>query len=312
MTPAVLLLLAGLAPEPLADTLFARGFYPEAALEYKRALFAGPDSGGLTRLKLGLSLAAGAESERNKDGRPTAEAVAGAADAKPAGPLAELRHVQEENPGLGLASGLARAGFLVRESRLDAARLELLDLLLFAQDSVERQRLYSGLAWLELTGRDPAQAAASCEKAAEPGLAAEIRAASRIQGRSPTLALLLSTFVPGAGEVYAGRPLAGIASFAVTGGSGAAAYLAARSGDWVSAAVVFSLLFLRFYNGSRSNALDFCADYREAELGRRLSAITGARRLEPDWFGPAERLTGLSLALPERKSPQAPAPTERE
>jgi len=275
VTVLLCLALAASAPgEPVADSLLRNGLCASAATEYLRALFLVPDRPGLTRLKLGLSLGLSGETETG---------------------LEHLRRAGEEHPEFEYAAALARAGFLLSSSGPALARLELLDLALFVHDSAPLSRLNAALAWLELEELNFAEAARRLELAAHPDAAAKVREAGTVRGRNPTVAVLLSSLVPGTGEIYAGRPAAGLMGLAATGGSAAAAYFAARSDDWVSAAVIFSFLFLRFYNGSRSNAADFCHEYRDATLRRRSGEIAARYGLEPDWFAPAESLIGFAL-----------------
>ena len=277
-----LLVLCSLAPARqagLADSLFQNGLPRAAVTEYKRCLYHGEDSTGLLGLKLGLALGLSGETESA---------------------IRQLEKTRDEHPELSYASGTAAAGLLSANRSYERAKLALLDLLLFTADSVERNAILRGLAWLDLIRGNETGAADFLEKSGRPELASEVRRAAEIKGRNPTVAVLLSSIVPGAGEAYAGRPLAGLLGLAVTGGSAAGTYLAAKSGDWVTAAVVFSFFFLRFYNGSRSNAANFCSDYREETIGKRFEIIARQDNLEPDWFAPAESLTGFSLTWPIR------------
>jgi TM2 domain-containing membrane protein YozV len=112
--------------------------------------------------------------------------------------------------------------------------------------------------------------------------------------RSPTLAAVLSSFVPGSGEVYAGHAGTGLLAFAVTAGSLAWAVVAAKNDDWVSASVIVSTLFWRFYNGSRANAVAF-ADEHNAAVRRRHITDLIQNIAEPDWFGGADSLLGFKV-----------------
>jgi hypothetical protein len=150
------------------------------------------------------------------------------------------------------------------------------------------------------------------DRAARPSVAEELRRIGGLHPRDPTLAIILSSFVPGAGEIYAGRPLYGLASLLVTGSTAAGVWLLARDDDWVSAAVLFSLVFLRFYDGSRRNAGDYAEEFNLAVRRRELDRLALAERLEPDWFGRAEFLTGISFPDPETAAAPASAPARPE
>ncbi len=258
----------------LADSLFNGRFYTAAATEYKRALFLGSENPGLDHLKLGLSLGAA--------GRTEAAAEA-------------LRNTAEHHRSLSYQAGLALAGLFAMNNKTDRARLELLDLLIFTRDSVRRVELNSSIGWLELTDNNLSEAATSYEKAGRISVAAQVNRAGQLPGRNPTIAMVLSSLIPGTGEIYAGRPVTGLLSLLVTGGSAAGVYYAVRSDDWMTAAVVFSVLFLRFYNGSRRNALSFAEEFNRVRRQQQLTELAIAEQLQPDWFSPAHKLTGLCL-----------------
>jgi len=88
--------------------------------------------------------------------------------------------------------------------------------------------------------------------------------ASSLPLRSARTARLLSTFLPGAGQVYAGRVGNGSVSFVL---NGVVAYALTRSlvrGRWLDAAFVFAL-GSRFYFGGRQNAGRFAAEWNQRQ-----------------------------------------------
>ncbi len=268
----------------LADSLFHQGLHSAAVTEYKRVLFAAePGNTVLLQLKLGLSLGAAGEIERAAE---------------------VLQRAAEVSPDVSHETGLALAGLFVRNMELDRARLELFDLMVFTSDSARQAELHSGLAWIDLKQHLFSQAADNYRKAGQPDVALELDALDRVPGRNPTLAVVLSSFVPGSGEVYAGRPGTGLLSLAVTGMSAVGVYYAARNDDWITASVVLSVFFLRFYNGSRRNASDFAEEFNQVQRSKRLDRLLAEKKLEPAWFQGIQELTGLTLA----PSPDCPSP----
>ena len=176
------------------------------------------------------------------------------------------------------------------QGRYERARFELSDAAVLLPESA-RAAIGLELAWLELLRGDLAAARVRYDALGRSDLAAGIaRPPAR---RSPELAIALSSFVPGSGELYAGRTGRGLLSLLVTGAGAAGTWYAARSGDWVTAAIVFSLFFLRFYEGSRANAADYAEAFNRAALRGCASRLAVTSDAEPDWFGPAERVTGL-------------------
>jgi len=281
MTLLLLLVLQSLTSNlqsevSLGDSLLKHRFAAEAAQEFRRCLWQQDTHGaadGLTHFKLGLSLAA---SGRLQDAAQ------------------ELSTAGRLNADLADTSQTALAGFYAQSRRYDLAAFELSDLLVFTRDSARRAELNAAVGWLHLQEGDVPSAASSYELAGKPDVANSLRLAGAAPRRSPTLAAVLSSFVPGSGEIYAGRTGPGLLAFAVTAGSLAWAVVAAKSDDWVSASVIVSTLFWRFYNGSRANAVAFADEYNAASRRRRIAGLS-ARLMEPDWFSGTESLLGYRL-----------------
>ncbi len=260
----------------LGDSLLKHGFNVQAVQEFRRsAWLADPadTSAGLAHLRLGLSLAAGKQ-------------LFAAAQ--------ELRSAGQITPELAEPAQTALAGFYAHGGRYDLANFELSDLLVFTRDSLRRATLNSAIGWLRLQEGDVVSAASSYDLAGRPDVANLLRYTEAAPHRSPTLAAVLSTFVPGSGEMYAGRTGPGLLAFAVTAGSLVWAVTAAKSDDWVSASVIVSTLFWRFYNGSRANAVAFADEYNSAARHRRIASLT-PDVAEPDWFVGTDSLLGYKV-----------------
>jgi TM2 domain-containing membrane protein YozV len=260
----------------LGDSLLRHGFNSEAEQEFRGLLWdtdAKDSSAGISHLKLGLSLAAAGRLQLAAD---------------------ELRTAGRVNPDLAEPAQTALAGYYARAQRYDLAAFELSDLLVFTRDSVRRSELNSALGWLRLQDGDLSSAAGSYDLAGKPGIAGTLRLDSGTRLRSPTWAAVMSSLIPGSGEAYAGRPATGLLAFAVTAGSLAWAITAAKSDDWVSASVIVSTLFWRFYNGSRANAVAFADEYNSAARHRRIASLT-PHIAEPDWFVGTDSLLGYKV-----------------
>jgi TM2 domain-containing membrane protein YozV len=269
----------------LGDSLLKHGFNAEAGQEFRRSLWLADSdnaSAAGAHLRFGLSLAA--ESQ-----------LPAAAE--------ELRTAGRIDPELAKPAQTALAGYYARAGRYDLAAFELSDLLVFTRDSACRASLESATGWLRLQEGDIASAAKSYELAGISGSAGVLRASSEGPRRSPTLAAVLSSFVPGSGETYAGRPGTGLLAFAVTAGSLAWTVVAAKSDDWVSASVIVGVLFWRFYNGSRANAVAFADDFNSASRRRRIARLAAELLAlsdrghggQPDWFSGADSVLGYRV-----------------
>jgi TM2 domain-containing membrane protein YozV len=147
---------------------------------------------------------------------------------------------------------------------------------------------------LRLQKGDIASAATSYGLAGRPEVASAIGATKEGPRRSPTTAAILSSFIPGSGEIYAGHTATGLLGFAITAGFLAGAVWAAKTDDWVSASIIVSTLFWRFYNGSRSNAVAFADDLNSASRRRRIARLA-AELPEPDWFSGADSVLGYRV-----------------
>jgi TM2 domain-containing membrane protein YozV len=266
------------AETALGDSLLKHGFDAQAVQEFKRELWedravSDNPAKSLYHLKLGLGLAAGNQ-------------LFAAAQ--------ELRSAGQTAPELADPAQTALAGFYARSGRYDLASFELSDLLVFTRDSLRRATLNSAIGWLRLQEGDVTSAASSYDLAGRPDVASLLRSAEPPPHRNSTVAALLSTFVPGSGETYAGKPGTGLLSLAVTAGSLTWAVLAAKSDDWVSASVIVSTLFWRFYNGSRANAVAFADEHNSAARHRRIASLT-PHVAEPDWFAGTDSLIGYEV-----------------
>jgi hypothetical protein len=62
----------------------------------------------------------------------------------------------------------------------------------------------------------------------------------------------------------------------------------------MSASVIVSTLFWRFYNGSRANAVAFANEYNSAARHRSITSLT-PQVAEPDWFGGTDSLLGYKV-----------------
>lgn len=81
--------------------------------------------------------------------------------------------------------------------------------------------------------------------------------------KSERNAVLLSIFLPGSGEVYAGNLGLGVRDFFVNLCSGYLFYNAIRQHKYVDASLAFLFLFNRFYLGSLHNAQKTALEYNE-------------------------------------------------
>jgi hypothetical protein len=99
------------------------------------------------------------------------------------------------------------------------------------------------------------------EQIVEPWRRAELERLKRLleeaqssRRKSPHTALLLSTIVPGTGQLYAGNPWDALNAFALNAGLATLIFTAMRHEYYLEAALLFVYPFRRYYLGNRDNA----------------------------------------------------------
>ena len=246
---------AEIAPLAQADSLFETGRYYDATTEYERVLFRYSQSTDSTdlpsanygsvrqvRMKLVQAFARSGEIEQ-------AEALLSELPSK--GDSAEW------DARFDLALGY------LSQKDYSNTRYELLNLTTITKDSARQSRLHRESGWLSVETGDFGQAAEEFALAGDSPLTAECRRLIRLPTRDPGLALLASTVIPGSGELYDGSVRLGLCSFAVNVAAIAGVVYCLDRKFYLDAALLASVLFERFYSGSRSNAYELAQDFNE-------------------------------------------------
>ncbi len=216
----------------LADSLYARGYYEEARVEYSRVFFFHPQMthDPAARLRYAISIL--------KQNEPQG--------------IGELNRLVNEFPELpvDLRNEIAM-------QYLNAGRPYLtIDLL---HGTGEKYLLAT--AYLH-----DGQYIKAHETFLENGnleIARLIEEYLQEPGKSERTAALLSLFLPGTGEMYAGNFGLGIRDFILNAGTGCLLYNAIRQQKYVDAILVFVFLANRFYLGSIYNAQRSALEYNE-------------------------------------------------
>lgn len=240
-----------------ADTLFAEGDHYRAITEYKRFLHLFPADSEAPRATLRIA-------ESYLAGRRWAEAEKA------------LERVEREHPGTTEAgqAALLLAEVPYRQGHFAAARRRFRQLAEQAPDPANRREARYRLAW-SLIEEDcyaaAAQELAPLTEAKAAGLAAEMPQLERLPRKSPRLAGALSALLPGAGQLYAGRPRDAALAFLLNAAFIAGAWEAFDSGNEVVGGI---LLFFEagWYTGNIFNAANsaqkFNREVREMEKSR--------------------------------------------
>lgn len=256
---------AEITPTALADSLFENGRYYDAATEYERVLFQNPDTALIRQARMKLIQAYARNGEISK-----AEGL-----------LVEL---SGDGDSAEWAARFDLALGYLRQKEYADARSELFNLMTMTKDSAQRRTLSRETGWLSVETGDFGGAADEFAPVGDSTLAAECRKLTRLPARNPGLAMLASTIIPGSGELYTGNVGLGLSSFAANAAVIAGVIYCVDRKLYLDAALLATLLFGRFYSGSRSNAYDLARDFNERvrqqaarDLKRRCGKLAGSR-----------------------------------
>jgi hypothetical protein len=238
----LLLLCAQLA---LADSLYAHGYYDAARVEYLRCFFFYPQMEHEMQPRLRYAISVLDDDETNG--------------------VALLNGIVNDFPDLP-----DKVKNEIAIKYMETGRYYL------AVDLLEggKEKNLLGLAFL-LDGQF-LNARSTFLRGGNYELAAKIDEFLKHPTKSEKTALLLSLFLPGSGQVYAGDLHRGIMDFLVNAGSGYLFYNALRQHKYVDASLIFFFLVNRFYLGSLNNALKSAFQYNEKQRKAWLDAFLQA------------------------------------
>ena len=249
----------------LGNRLFTLGDYDAAITEYKRFLFFDVDhpQAGEVQFKIGLAYRA--------QGRwaEAVEAMVGAVQLTTEAELQAERRVE-------------LAVTLIASGAYDLALVELIKVDMQSQSARLRQRarFLRGIAYLYQFKWEQARSVFQAyfdEMPSAAGAAAEIDTlfseAINLPQKSEKTARLLSTFLPGLGQTYAGDWKNGLNALLLNGVLGYITLDAAIERDYDDALLSFSFLFYRYYSGNRYRAAEAAQTFNARENGRYVEKI---------------------------------------
>lgn len=276
---AVILLLftvdAGSASDPavdFGDHLFALGNYDAAITEYKRFLFFNSHHlrSGEVQFKIGLAYRA------QEWWAEAAEAMIGAIQRTTETELqAEMR--------------VELAVTLIASGAYDLALVELIKVDMQSQSARlrHRARFLRGIAYLYQFKWEQARSVFEAyfdETPSAAGAAAEIDAlfseAINLPQKSEKTARLLSTFLPGLGQTYAGDWKNGLNALLLNGALGYVTLDAAIERDYDDALLSFFFLFYRYYAGNRYRAAEAAQAFNDRENRQHADRIVQALAIQ--------------------------------
>ena len=252
----------------LGDCLFALGDYDAAITEYKRFLFfdANHPQAGDVQFKIGLAYRA------QEWWVEAVEAMVAAVQLTTETELQAERRVE-------------LAVTLIASGTYDLALVELIKVDMQSQSARLRQRarFLRGIAYLYQFKWEQAQSVFQAYFDETPNAAeaaTEIDAlfsdAVNLSQKSEKTARLLSTFLPGLGQTYAGDWKNGVNALLLNGVLGYVTLDAAIERDYDDAILSFFFLFHRYYSGNRYRAAEAAQTFNDRENRRHVEKILQA------------------------------------
>ena len=252
----------------LGDYFFVRENYDAAITEYKRFLFFNADDPRVDEVQFKIGLAYRAQ----KWWMEAAEAM-----------IAAIQRTTETE--LQAERRVELAVTLIASGAYDLALVELIKIDMQSQSARLRQRarFLRGVAYLYQFKWEQARSVFQVyfdEIPSAAGAAAEIDtlfldALNRSQ-KSEKAARLLSTFLPGLGQTYAGDWKNGLNALLLNGVLGYITLDAAIERDYDDALLSFFFLFYRYYAGNRYRAVEAAQTFNDWENRRHVEKILQA------------------------------------
>ena len=252
----------------LGDRLFASGDYDAAITEYKRFLFFNVDHPQAVEAQFKIGLAYRAQEWWVE----AVEAMIAAVQLTTKTELQAERRVE-------------LAVTLISSGAYDLALAELIKVDMQSQSARLRQRarFLRGVAYLYQFKWEQARSVFQVyfdEIPSAAGAAAEIDAlfldALNRSQKSEKAARLLSTFLPGLGQTYAGDWKNGLNALLLNGVLGYITLDAAIERDYDDALLSFFFLFYRYYAGNRYRAVEAAQTFNDWENRRHVEKILQA------------------------------------
>lgn len=260
-----------------ARALRAEGDYYRAIGEYKRFLYLYPDSPAADEARLGIGRAyvLGGQAEAAEEYLHSLEALSPEWRSRARLEIGWARYTG----GLPEAAVLSLRSFLREQGSREGT-------------DVDRARYLLGWALLsEGDGAQAAQAFASVTPFPEQRpLTEAARSWGDLPRKSPVLAGVLS-IVPGAGHVYIGQPVVGLAALAWNGLFSYALYTSIRA-DQVGVAVLLGALELLWYSGTIFGAVSGAQKYNRDVRQGALDALRVRYDDHPETWPPATERVG--------------------
>ena len=234
----------------MADSLKTSGFYDDAVTEYRRFLFFNdsPEKRSPVYSRLGYCYAYLGDRDAALDALNRAINFA-------------------ENDSLAFQYRIDRAVIFTAVNEIAQAEVELEGVIAFADSGSLKKRAGELMFLVKVLRHDWSGAQVIYdtllrkENELSDSLRLVLAEASDINYKSPGKAMLLSTFLPGLGQVYNGRWLSGLNALALNFALGYLTVDLLSDREYVPAFLSLAFLFQRYYNGNRGTAYNQAVEH---------------------------------------------------
>lgn len=248
----------------LAQRLETLGYHDEAITEYKRYLYFHPDSAETESCVLAIANAY----------RDLAQYEAAAKALRRAMAIAHSDSVRDQRR-------VDEAVLLLAMGRTDRARFQLSRVRSYTSEPVIKDRANTLLALAAVQDYQWEEARRSLgeleARFASRSLATVdslLIVAANAPRKSPSKARRLSTFLPGTGQLYAGKPIEGIHSFGLNAFFGTLLTTSMIAGDYAVGVGLYFQFFYRYYVGGIYHAGLLAEERNRAEATDRQESVT--------------------------------------
>jgi len=273
----VILLVGGAFPagaDPaleLGERLFKAGNFDGAILEFERFVCFSSDSQKKAEVCRRIGLAYRSLGDLDQASEQLYRALAYATDDR------SVSEIRVEIAVIALAT-----------KAYDIAEVELLKVAQFGESAQTTMAatFYLGVCYLYASQWELARQAftryyAEVDSSRLPRIESLLAPSCRPRLKSPALAKWLSTFVPGAGQIYAGDLRDGVNALAVDGGLGYLLADALLDRQYADAIVTYYPLFDRYYRGNRRRAEAIARDWNAQACGAYAETVMDAASPAP-------------------------------
>lgn len=239
----------------VAESLYSSKDYYNAATEYERYLFF-VMSNDSTRDQVNLKLA---QCYLNVNDVNKGKLI--------------LENIINKQSILSYQAQICLAKYYFSQKDYFKARIELNDLLYRIDNEIDKRIVYKMLGLIALYEKDINNARLFLNLAQDTILSEKVELIQQLPKKNVLFAIGLSTIIPGLGEIYAGKYKLGVWAFLVNSATLYGSIRCFQKKQYLDASLLFSLLFLRFYNGSRNNAFIYANEYNDRIYQQKIKEL---------------------------------------